>query len=306
MLLTDAIHDILAQQRAEGLAERTLIGTRKTLRRWAGFLHQRGVVQVADVVAADLDAWCMDLLAQGLARGTRVNYAATVRLFCRRCHARGWTLRDPAVDLAVLDSADDELPPPPLTEQQMATVLAGLPRSTITDLRVVAHLELLYGCALRLGESLYLDVDDIDLPRQAVSVRNGKGGRDRQVPLMPGTLAAVTNYLAMRRRLLRGPDHGALLLDRQGRRLSEQSVRDLFRRLNRHLPPGVPHLHPHLFRHSLAVHFLRGGADVRHVQQFLGHASLETTKIYLRMVPGHLKEVYDKAMPIIPVTLPEA
>jgi site-specific recombinase XerD len=301
MLLPEAIKRVLDQSRAEGLAERTYTHNQRTLLRLAGFLHSRGVVQVADIQAADLDAWCLHLAARGLTRGTRLSYAAKVRLFCRRCHERGWTLRDPALDLAVPDAEEQELPPPPLSEEQMASVLAGLPRASALDMRVCAHLEILYGCALRLGESLHLDVEDIDLDRRAVNVRNGKGGRDRQVPLMPGTLAVVRDYLAVRRSLLRGPDHRALLLDRFGRRVTEQGVRDLFRRLNRHLPPGVPHIHPHLFRHSVAVHLLRGGADVRHVQQFLGHASLETTKVYLRMVPGHLREVYDKAMPIIPV-----
>lgn len=306
MLLTAAMDNLLAQQRAEGLGEHTLCSYQKILRRLAGFLHSRGVVQVADVVAADLDAWCQQSASQGLARSTQVCYASTVHGFFRQCHVRGWTLRNPAVDLAVPDDADDDLPPSPLSEQQVLAIFAGLPRATVTDLRVMAHLELLYSCALRLSESLSLDVDDCDFDRRIVHVRSGKGGRSRHVLLMPRTLAVVQDYLAVRRSLLRGPDHGALLLDPRGRRVPETNVRDLFRRLNRYLPVGVLHIHPHLFRHSLAVHLLRGGADIRHVQVFLGHASLETTKIYLRMVPGHLKEVYDKAMPIIPVILADA
>lgn len=301
MLLSAAIDDVLAQMRAEGLTERTCNATGRRLNRWSGFLVRRGIVQVADLQPADLDAWCQDLTARGLTRGSRAAYAGTVRKFCRRCHARGWMLRDPALDLPIPDDVDDDLPPPPLSEQEVATVLAGLPRVTVFDRCFVAHLELLYGCALRLSECLALDLGDIDVARKAVVVRCGKGGLARQVPLMPGTLAVVRDYLAVRRSLLHGPDHGALLLDRKGQRLSEQQVRNLFRRLNRHRQPGTPHLHPHLFRHSIAVHLLRGGADVRHVQQFLGHASLETTKIYLRMVPGHLKEVYDRAFPMIAV-----
>lgn len=301
MLLSAAVDDVLAQMRAEGMSERTCDATRRRLRRCMGFFLRRGVQQVADLLASDLDAWCQDLAARGLARGSRLTYAATMRQFCRRCHARGWTLRDPSIDLGTPEDACDDLPPPPLSEREVATALAGLPRVTAFDLCFVAHLELLYGCALRLSESLALDVGDIDLARRAVVVRSGKGGRDRGVPLMPGTLAVVRDYLAVRRSLLRGPDHGALLLDRKGRRMTEAQVRNLFRRLNRHRPPDAPHLHPHLFRHSVAVHLLRGGADVRHVQQFLGHASLETTKVYLRMVPGHLREVYDRAMPMIAV-----
>lgn len=301
MLLASAIDEVLAQMRVDGIGERTCDASRRRLQRWSGFLVRRGVVQVADLQPADLDAWCRDLAERGLARGTRAAYAATVRQFCRHCRARGWLLRDPATDLAVPDDVDDDLPPPPLSEQQVATVLGGLPRVTVFDRCFVAHLELLYGCALRLSESLALDVSDIDVAGKAVIVRRGKGGRSRQVPLMPGTLAVVRDYLAVRRSLLRGPDHGALLLDRKGKRLSEQQVRNLFRRLNRHRPPGVPHLNPHLFRHSIAVHLLRGGADVKHVQAFLSHANLETVKVYLRMVPGDLRKIYDRAMPMIAV-----
>jgi site-specific recombinase XerD len=303
MLLPAAIDDVLAQLGAEGAGARTVHALRRRLQRWAGYLYRRGIVQVADIQPADLDAWCQDLAAQGLTRGTRAAYAATVRQFCARCHARGWLIRDPALDLGVPADTDEDLPPPPLSEPEVRTILGCLPRATVFDHCFAAHLELLYGCALRLSESLALDVDDCDLVRRCVHVRHGKGDRARQVPLMPGTLAVVQDYLAVRRSLLRGPDQGALLLDRKGQRMSEMQIRNLFRRLNRHRPAGMPHLHPHLFRHSIAVHLLRGGADIRHVQQFLGHASLETTKIYLRMVPGHLKAVYDRAFPIIPVRL---
>ena len=96
-------------------------------------------------------------------------------------------------------------------------------------------------------------------------------------------------------------DHGALLLTRTGIRLPEREVRRWFRALNAERGPAASHLYPHLFRHSIAVHLLRGGADIRQVQQFLGHANVETTKVYLRLVPGHLREEYDAAMPVIAV-----
>ena len=102
---------------------------------------------------------------------------------------------------------------------------------------------------------------------------------------MKGTAAAVKDYLAVRRTLLRGPDVGALLLNRKGRRLQDYVIGGVLREISKRRPKGLPRLHPHLFRHSIAFHLLHGGADVRHVQMFLGHASLETTKIYLQMVP---------------------
>jgi site-specific recombinase XerD len=132
-------------------------------------------------------------------------------------------------------------------------------------------------------------------------VKSFHGGRERTVPLMQGVAGAVKDYLAVRRTLLRGPDHGALLLDRHGKRVEVGLLRAVLFQLGR---KRGRRLHPHLFRHSIAVHLLRGGAAVRHVQQFLGHANLETTKIYLRMVPGHLRDDYDKAMPLVDVGLP--
>ena len=112
---------------------------------------------------------------------------------------------------------------------------------------------------------------------------------------------AAQDYLTVRRALVRGPDHGALLLTRTGIRLPERAGCSWFQTLSRSRGPLAAHLHPRLFRHSIVVHLLRGGADIRHVQQFLGHANIETTKIYLRMVPGHLREAYDAAMPVIAV-----
>ena len=209
-------------------------------------------------------------------------------------------LRNPALDLPVPDDAADTLPSAPLDEAEVAMLLGAAPRRSVGDLRNLAHLHLLYGCALRLGESLALTVNDIDFGQRCVLVRGGKGDKDRLVPLMKGTAGAVKDYLALRRDLLKGPDHGILLLNNRGQRLGEFVVRQLLDELARTC--GITRkLYPHLLRHSVAVHLLRGGADIREVQAFLGHARLDTTKVYLRMVPGHLREEYDEAMPEIAV-----
>ena len=167
------------------------------------------------------------------------------------------------------------------------------------DLRNACLLELLYGCALRISEALALNLADVDLARRVVVIRASKHDQDRVVPLMGTAEAATQDYLAIRRTLLKGPDTGALFLSQYGKRLVVASVYGLFADLNTRRGPDARHLHPHLFRHSIAVHLLRGGADVRHIQHFLGHASLDTTKVYLRLVPGRLKDDYEKAMPEI-------
>ena len=115
-----------------------------------------------------------------------------------------------------------------------------------------------------------------------------------------GALGALRDYHAVRRHLVVGPDRGALFLTNRGERIGPFVVQHVLTDLSKRA--GLPRrVHPHLLRHSIAVAMLRGGADIRHVQALLGHASIETTKIYLRMVPGHLREEYDKAMPTIAV-----
>lgn len=296
------MEDYVAQRAAEGIALTSLAGFRKRLKPLARFLARHGARKAADVTPTDLDGYLTGMAARGVSWRSRRSIASTIRSLFRWCQERGLVLANPARDLPVAEADDDELPQAPLSEAEVNDLLAGMPRTDATDLRNRAHLELLYGCALRLSESLALDVADLDLDRHVVLIRDGKGGKDRLMPLPRGAWGAVQDYLTVRRELLRGPDHGALLVTRTGIRLPERAVRRWFQGLNRGRGPDAPHLHPHLFRHSIAVHLLRGGADIRHVQQFLGHTNVETTKVYLRMVPGHLREEYDKAMPTIAVT----
>ncbi len=299
--LTDEIDLFLQLGRAEGWSKQTVDAYRRRLDALAEFLKQRGVVRVADVMNSDLDAYMIHLVERDLKRSSRQTYGASIREFFRRMQERGKVLRNPARDLPMPDDDDVELPKAPLDEAEVIELFASLPRSTAIELRTILHLELLYSCALRLGESVALDLVHVDLHRRVVHVVAGKGGKDRVVPMMGGVVAALTSYLAVRRTLLRGPDHGALLIDQYGKRLDGQAIQQVLRRLSQRRGADKTSLHPHLFRHSIAVHLLRGGADIRHVQAFLGHASLETTKIYLRLVPGRLKEDYDAAMPMIDV-----
>jgi integrase/recombinase XerC len=211
---------------------------------------------------------------------------------------RGQTLRDPTAGLHVLEDDELPLPPAPLSEEQIATLFQALPRASVIDLRIRLHLELLYSMGLRNAETTALDVGDLDVAGRTLFVRIAKGGRPRALPLMPGTAIAAEEYLALRRNLLKGPDCGALLLSNYGRRLQPWFMQRWLAAASRSVGFRV---HPHLLRHSIAVHLLRQGMDVRHIQHFLGHADLDTTKIYLRLVPGHLRKEYDQAMPLFPI-----
>ncbi len=297
-MLRDDVDTYITYCAATTWAPRTVGSNRPRLYRIVRWLRSRGIRRWADLTAADLDAFMLDLIDEGLAYGTRNNYAWLLRTFGDWLAQRGRVLSNPALDLTVLDEDEGPLPPAPLSEENVRRLFEILPSSDPVDLRNRLHVELLYGCALRSAESVDLAVADLDLGERTVFVRHGKGDKDRYVPMMRGVLSAAKDYLAVRRELLRGPDHGMLLIGKNGLRLNQKVIGRVLDRVSKIL--GV-HVHPHLLRHSFAVHLLRNGVDVRIIQELLGHAQLDTTKVYLRLVPGHLREDYDKAMPPIAV-----
>ncbi len=295
-MLQPEIDAYLAYHAAADWSPKSVHHYRYVFRRVVRWLEERGHRRWATVSASDLDAFLLDLLERGLSRSTRDHFAWALHIFGVWLTTRGKVLRNPAEDLNVPEDNEVALPPAPLTEEQVTSIFEAIPRRTVIDLRNRLHLEVLYSCGLRNAEAVHLDVSDLDLNERTVLVREGKMGKSRLLPMLTSTLVAATEYLALRRDLLRGPDQGALFMNQRGKRLPEWWMQRWLQGVSRTLGFRV---HPHLLRHSIAVHLLRRGADVRHIQEFLGHADLETTKIYLRLVPGHLREDYDKAMPIL-------
>jgi integrase/recombinase XerC len=153
-----------------------------------------------------------------------------------------------------------------------------------------AVLELLYGCGLRVGELCGLDLERVRIDRGFVSVW-GKGSKERQVPLGAATIDALSTWLMVRSTVSGAPDSTALFFNQRGNRLTSRDVRRL---LDRRSP--VP-THPHALRHTFATHLLDGGADLRSVQELLGHADLATTQIYTHVSKERLRKVYDGSHP---------
>jgi len=297
----DDIEAFLRNGNASGWRERTVANYRHRLGILARTLRQRGCRRIADITHDDLRAVMAKAEEDDFAVSSRIQLSVIIKQLFAWLQDQGRILRNPALGLPAPDDGEQPLPDPPLSEGEVQALFAALPRRTVYDLRNACLLELLYGCALRIAEAVDLTCDDIDLSARTVRIRDGKGGQDRLLPLMTTAGAAVKDYLAVRRTLLKGPDQGALFLTKYGTAWRRLSVYGFFDRLNEVRGPDARHLYPHLFRHSIAVHLLRGKADVRYIQHFLGHSSLDTTKIYLRLVPGHLKEDYDRAMPEIAV-----
>lgn len=301
MTLHDDLDAYLAQRAASTFRPATVKIRRQVISRFVAWLSEQGHTRWHTVTAAQVDAYLLHLTEAGWLPSSRKTAASALRCFTRWLLNAGKVLRDPGVDLHIPEPDEMPLPPAPLSEEQVAALFATVGRASVVDLRIRLHLELLYSCGLRSAEAVQLDLPDLDLDQRTLLVRDGKGGRSRMMPMLACTLSAAADYLALRRELLRGPDHGALLLGVSGKRLPQCAMQDHMRGLSRTIGFRV---YPHLLRHSIAVHLLRRGADIRHIQLFLGHEDLETTKVYLRLVPGQLREDYDKAMPVFPVVPP--
>ncbi|GMV83871.1 MAG: tyrosine recombinase XerD [Planctomycetota bacterium] len=293
-----AIEDYLAQRSAEGLSPQTLDHHKRCLRGLAAILQERGITRWEDVRPDDMDAY-LEGLSKRYSFGSRASFTITARAYLRWLADNARIPADPARHVIVPRPEKDDLPlpEPPLSEADVAELLNGMPKRNAVELRDIALVELLYSGGLRIGEALALDLRDTDFQNRVLHVRSGKGAKPRELPMLQGLFIALRTYLALRRSLLKGPDHGALLLTNRGQRLTIGASDRMFDKLNRRRGLHAPHLHAHRLRHSIAVHLLRGGADIRYIQAFLGHDSLESTKIYLRLVPADLRKVYDLAMP---------
>ena len=186
--------------------------------------------------------------------------------------------------------------PKVLSQEQIAALLDRIPARTPLEVRDRAMLELAYSCGLRCEEIVNLDLGAADFETEQLRVR-GKGGKERLLPIGEPAQRALERYLATARPALGSdPAEPALLLSKSGNRLSSSDVRRRLARWVREaaLAGGVS---PHSLRHSFATHLLEGGADLRTIQELLGHASISTTQIYTRVDPSRLRRQYAQAHP---------
>ena len=250
------------------------------------------------VTLADLRAWLGVLSRRGAARATIARTSASLRTFFGWLERTGRLESDPSLRLSA-PSRHRTLPP--VLAQRSAAALLDVAAVAADDddpvhRRDRAALELLYGTGIRVGELVGLDVDDVDLGTDVVRVV-GKGDKERRVPFGLPARSAVVEWLDRGRPRLVTSDSGpALLLGRRGRRVDQRQVRAVVHDLLRHVP-DAPDLGPHGLRHSAATHLLEGGADLRMVQELLGHASLATTQLYTHVSVDRLKRSYAQAHP---------
>ncbi|MGI4895398.1 MAG: site-specific tyrosine recombinase XerD [Janthinobacterium lividum] len=305
-----AVADYLGHLKVErGLSENTLGAYRRDLARYVRFLRSRDVLDAGDVDEATVSAFVVAVRegSDGGARLTASSAARTasaVRGWHRFLHSEGHSLSDPAV--LVRPPAPPRRLPAALSidEVQRLLEVAGLGGEGVggtVPLRDRALLELLYGCGARISEAVGLDVDDADpevLGETGVVRLRGKGSKERVVPLGSYALSALEQYLVRARPVLAGHGRGtpALFLNSRGGRLSRQSAWAVLQSAAGRA--GITRaVSPHTLRHSFATHLLRGGADVRVVQELLGHASVATTQVYTLVTVDSLREVHAETHP---------
>jgi len=226
---------------------------------------------------------------------------SAIRSFFRFLLKRGMIERNPAAGVRSPKAA--KTLPRFLTVEQAFRVMDSPPREEARPKTLKARdralLETLYATGVRVGELASMNVGDCDTGESAVRVL-GKGGKERVVPLGRTALGALGEYLPVRQALLaksRQPDSDALWLSQSGRRLSVRQVQNIVRRHGT-LGAGRGDLHPHAIRHTCATHLLDAGADLRSIQELLGHSSLSTTQRYTHVSVDRLMEVYDRAHPL--------
>lgn len=267
------------------------------VRHLVSFAASRGITQVADLRIGDLRAWLGNQADAGAARATIARRAAAARTFLKWAEHTGRIPVDPSIRLV---APKRRAGLPGVLKQGEASDLLDLAAVRADDadpihVRDKAVLELLYASGIRVGELSALDVDDVDLAQNVVRVM-GKGAKERMVPFGVPAATAISDWLATRPRLVNERSGAALFLGRRGRRVDARQVRSAVHELLSHLP-DAPDLGPHGLRHSTATHLLEGGADLRMVQEILGHASLATTQIYTHVSVDRLRRSYEQAHP---------
>jgi integrase/recombinase XerC len=279
---------------------RTVEAYRDDLAGLAAFLRERAPSALDDVRAIDVYAlrgW-LGLLARKHAPSSVARKLAALRTWMRWLRRRGILERCPADELA---SPKVRRGLPTLLSVDGAKEVVETPSDvTPIGVRDRAVLELLYGSGLRVSELCALDIEALDLPGRAVRVL-GKGGKERVVPVGSKCAAALAQWLEARARVVHptsgAQDPRALFLSVYGARLYVRAVQRLVKQYGAS-GAGRADLHPHALRHTCATHMLEGGADLRAIQEFLGHASLATTQRYAHVSMEQLMRVYDAAHPL--------
>jgi integrase/recombinase XerD len=278
----------------KGASRNTIDGYSRDLNRYAGFVEERGILQIGGIETEDVIAYLASLHGEGLAANSVNRALAAIRGFYR------YLLREKKADHTpmahiVLAKVWTRLPDV-LSREEMALLLAQPGAETPADIRDSAMLELMYATGIRVSEMIGLTVNSINW-QVGYLIAMGKGEKERIVPVGQIANERVKRYQEVARPLLlKGRDSELLFLNRSGKGLTRQGFWKIVKKYA--AKAGLDKaIHPHTFRHSFASHLLEGGADLRSVQIMLGHADISTTQIYTHVTRERLREIHRKYHP---------
>ncbi|MGE6514560.1 site-specific tyrosine recombinase XerD [Lysinibacillus sphaericus] len=291
--IEDYIHFIQVERQ---LSINTLASYRRDLENYVRFLQEaEGMSDFGKVERTTILRHLEQLRMQGKTSRTVARHISSIRSFHQFLLREKRTEKDPTVHLE-MPTIEQKLPNI-LSIEEIESLLTAPNRSKPQGVRDVAMLELLYGSGMRISELISLDLADIHLTMGFVRVF-GKGGKERIIPLGKSALTALSAYLDGARGQLQGkyPKTDAFFINQRGKRLTRQGCWKLMK--EHALKAGIQHeLTPHTLRHSFATHLVENGADLRAVQEMLGHADISTTQIYTHISKTRLSEVYKQFHP---------
>ena len=287
-LPTEAQEYLGSLQSERGLSLNTVAAYRRDLLDYFTYLDAAGE-------SGAVAGFAEDLRCRGLARSTRARKLAAVRGYHRFLVIEGFSDDDPTILVDV--PRRSRTLPKALTVERVIRLIEAPDRSTPLGVRDAAILEFLYATGSRVSEAASVGLTDLDLDSATV-VLSGKGSKQRLVPLGSHARTAIRAYLPIRLGLLSEEERSdVLFVNARGKGLSRQGLWEIVKRNGRLAGIEPSSLSPHVLRHSAATHMVEGGADLRTVQEMLGHASISTTQVYTRVSPDHLHEVFVMAHP---------
>lgn len=289
--------------RGRGFADTTVENEARNVRWFCEWLADEGIASPLEASRQEIMRWAQSLLELPKRRGegtistsTQSMHILAVRTFYQFLVRVGYLMADPAAHLPI-PRCRKRLPRDVPTEAEIQRILALPDAKTALGYRDRSMLELFYGSGIRSSELRNLRIEDLNLKEELVAVREGKGKKDRVVPMGPAAAEYVAGYIRNIRPLLaKNPREKTVFLSVNGRRLGTVALKMIF---DRYLAKAKlqKHITPHSLRHACASHMVRNGADIRYVQEMLGHESLETTQIYVRLEATDLSEAHRKFHP---------
>lgn len=287
----DLVREYITYIKVEkGLAVNSVVSYGRDLKKLSEWCTKNGLA-LESLSHKDLREWLADLMRSDLSNNSKRRLMSSLRGFYKFLAAEGYIKKSPAENL--LTPKKGEYLPNFLSGEQVEALLAAPDVSTDKGLRERTVLELMYACGLRVSEAVGLRLRDVDLDAGVLTC-TGKGSKTRRIPIGSSAVEWMTKYLARRKNDETSADD-TLFAGDTGRPLNRQAIHSFIKKYAESL--GIPNVSPHTLRHSFATHLIQNNADIRSVQEMLGHADISTTQIYTHITSNHLRRSYEKFHP---------